>query len=438
MSGNRLKDIQKLETGWDNRLTIGPINLRSNQHSYGTIRASVSADTAKDDSRIGRAGSAYEMRPKPLTAYSSISTTLGFKHHKGTDELKELAVVRSILAREGVLLKLQNLCDKISKCDVLVQSSMILESELLDTLALMRTTTMNFTESLSIWRDSATKTKLQNPRVFEWEDQNYTLKIINDLDFLADQPVLLASLKLTKSTMKSNPLMLSNTLEHLDLHTDPERSASIDSGGQSDGEVFLERLRIRKAEKIILIEKSLFADSSSRTSKRGKCVLSQMSEECKNDEQNEMAQLIALLDALPKSSGEITPREGCGVNEVLPLNRSLSASSRFCSALEFSALDNDRETTSSANVPDDECCSMGVAAITADDLENVARIADPCPRLILAGAATVVILWSIMTAQDQKEVRSMSHVLMEPLQESIVLYTTFYYFFIHFCNKFFF
>lgn len=404
MSGNRLKDIQKLETGWDNRLTIGPINLRSNQLPYGAIRTSATADNGKDESRIGRAGSAYEIRPKPMTAYSSISTTLGFRHHKGTDESKELAVVRSILAREGILLKLQNLCDKISRCDVLVQSSMILESELLDTLALMRTTTISFIESLCIWRDTATNNKLQNPRVFEWEDQNYTLKIINDLDFLADQPVLLASLKLTKSTMKSNPLMLSNTLDHVDAHADPEKSASVDSGGQSDGEVFQERLRIRKAEKVILLEKTLFTDSSSRNLGRGKCLLSQMSAERTNDEENEMAQLISLLDTLTKSSEANTSGDGCGVNEVLPVGRSLSASNRFSSALEFSALDSKRDSINNAILQDEECSSMGVAAITADDLESIARIAHPCSRLILAGAATVVILRSTMTAENQKEV----------------------------------
>lgn len=420
MSGNRRKDIQKLEIGWDNRLTIGPINLRSNQHPYGVIKSSASADTSRDDSRIGRAGSAYEIRQKPLTACSSIPTTLGFKHHKGTDESKELAVVRSILAREGILLKLQNLCDKISKCDVLVQSSMIIESELLDTLALMRTTTMNFTESLCIWRDSAANRKLQNPRVFEWEDQNYTLKIINDLDFLADQPVLLASLKLTKSTVKSNPLMLSNTLDDLDVHGDPEKSASVDSGGQSDGDVFLERLRIRKAEKVILLEKSFFGGSLSCDSNRGKCILSQMSEECKNDEQSEMAQLISLLDALTKSSGANTPGESCLVNELLPLNKCLSASNRFSSAREFSVLDNERDATTSAIVQDEECSPMGVAAITADDLELVARIAQPSSRLTLTGAAIVVILRSTMTAQDQKEVRSTSHLPAVPSQKFIV------------------
>ena len=34
-----------------------------------------------------------------------------------------------------------------------------------------------------------------NPRVFYWMDNNYTLKITRDLDFLAEQPLLINSLQ---------------------------------------------------------------------------------------------------------------------------------------------------------------------------------------------------------------------------------------------------
>lgn len=409
MSGNRMKDMQKLETGWDNRLTIGPINLSLNQHQYGAVRSSAATsllpnNVSRDDSRVSRAGFAYEIKPKPLTAYSSISTTLGFKHHSGTDESKELAVVRSILARESVLLKLLTLCNKIAKYDILVQSSMTLESELLDTLALMRSTTINFIESLCVWRDSATDQKSKHSRVFEWEDQNYTLKIISDLDFLADQPILLASLKLTKATMISNPLMLSNTLEDMDLHADPVKRASVDSGGLSNGDVFFERLRIRKAEKVILKEKSMYADSSSDAVNKNKYddakkCLPQIPAELTNDEQNEMAELISQLDVLTKRSKTYSSRTKCSDDELnieaVPINRSLSASNRFSSALEFSSFGNDGDRSSPI-------------VITADDLELLSRIPDPCPRLLLAGAATLIILRSARAAQDEDEVTSLS------------------------------
>jgi hypothetical protein len=202
-------------------------------------------------------------RPKPRTAYSSISTTLRFKHHQGTDTVKELDVVKYILARESILLKLKNLCHEINQCDVLVQSSTALESELLDTLALMRETTTNYLDILTIWRESCTQYEPHNPRKFVWDGQNYTLKVTRDLDFLADQALLVSSLQLQQTKMLANPLMLPNTLEEGDTWIDPLQRASTDAGGDTEGFFFEERLRVRRAERVLLMELELSSDRES-------------------------------------------------------------------------------------------------------------------------------------------------------------------------------
>ena len=257
---------EQLEKGWNNDLKVRQtVGLVGNKHIFSpddNVKPFVESKSEVElfdptVSSIARGRLELSSRPKPLTAYASISTTLGFVHHDGTDEAKELDVIRYIMARESIILKLQNLCHKIGQCDKLVQSSMLLESELLDTLALMRATTVNFVEVLCSWRESSENHDSQNPRTFFWENQNYTTKVIHDLDFLADQPMLVESLQLTADKMRANPLMLPNTLEEGDTWINSIERAISDSGGHTEGEFYEERLRVRKAERVLLIELEL-------------------------------------------------------------------------------------------------------------------------------------------------------------------------------------
>ena len=287
-----------LEKGWNNHLSIGPVGSASiNQYAFTPDDNTRASDIMFDQDGYDQPGSPIAKsrnellsRPKPLTAYASISTTLGFVHHEGTDQSKELDVIRYVLARESIILKLQNLCYKISQCDILVQSSMVLESELLDTLALMRATTVNFLEIISIWRKSADDFDPRNPRTFIWEGQNYTLKIVRDLDFLADQQMLVDSLQLTSEKMRANPLMLPNTLEEGDSCVDEIERAIFDSCGQREGDFFEERLRVRKAEKVLLVELENHGDIRNFDQRRisnGNNVISCSGNECKGDEMSE-------------------------------------------------------------------------------------------------------------------------------------------------------
>jgi hypothetical protein len=201
---------------------------------------------------------------RPQSAFFSITAALGFKHHQGTDQEKELGVLKIIISRESVILKVKSLCYKISQCDILVKSSTKLESELLDVLVQMRTMTTSYIEHLLAWRKSIINYEPHNPKAFIWEGQNYTLKLIHDLDFLADQPMLVASLQLSEEKMTSNPLMLPNNLEEASkLIMDPLELASYDSEGQREGTFFEQRLRIRKAERVLLqeLESSDFQDN---------------------------------------------------------------------------------------------------------------------------------------------------------------------------------
>jgi hypothetical protein len=99
-----------------------------------------------------------------------------------------------------------------------------------------------------------------NLRKFLWEGTNYTLKITRDLDFLADQPLLISALKLPAEKIKANPLMLPNNLEEADTWMKPKQRAINDSGGLSEGIFFEERLRVRNAERVLLMELEIYSN----------------------------------------------------------------------------------------------------------------------------------------------------------------------------------
>ena len=191
------------------------------------------------------------------SAFESIATTLGFIHHEGTDQGKELDIIKCILMREGIIMKLKNICHKVSKCEILVQNPDNLELELLEALSGMRTTTTIFVELLCAWRQSAADYEPHNLKTFLWEGHNYTLKVTTDLDFLAEQPLIVAALHFPPEKMIKNPLMLPNSLEEGDTWISAMERASSDSCGLKEGSIFEERLRIRKAERVLLQELEL-------------------------------------------------------------------------------------------------------------------------------------------------------------------------------------
>jgi hypothetical protein len=268
----RSKTFHELEKGYDNNLNLinmsKKISTSSKQFGFtinekskspfsfvSELKPSYYENSYYRDDRNYTASRPNFDHSKPQSAFSSIIAALGFKHHQGTDQEKELGVLKIIISRESMILKIKSLCYKISQCDILVKSSTKLESELLDVLAQMRTMTTDYIEHLLTWRESIIDYEPHNPKAFMWEGQNYTLKLIHDLDFLADQPMLVASLQLSVEKMTSNPLMLPNNLEEPSkLIMDPLELASYDSEGQREGSFFEQRLRIRKAERVLLQE----------------------------------------------------------------------------------------------------------------------------------------------------------------------------------------
>lgn len=195
----------------------------------------------------------------PTSAYSSITGALGFKHHEGTSRDSELRVIRTIMKRESQLMKLSSLCSSASRRRNSDRHE--LGNQVLEAMVQLRDLTVQYIEDLCAWRVSTDNFNPYFPRVFFWDDANYTLKIVNDLDALSDNDFLLGLLNISSGKILRNPLMLSNNLDEIDSDVEPRERAIRDARGASEGPLFEDRLRIRKAERIFLQELECELDS---------------------------------------------------------------------------------------------------------------------------------------------------------------------------------
>ena len=189
-------------------------------------------------------------RMEAINMFSCISSTLDFIHHEGTDHDLELKVVKIVLVRENLLMGLQYLNEK-TKSSTNVDNTCM---NILESLAQIRGSTLNYLEALCLWRQSAHNASILSPRIFFWGGNNYTIKIVRDLDFLSRNHLIIDALHLNAEQFQSNPLMLTNNLYDPDTWMDPVERATLDADGCPQGPLFESRLRLRFAERILLQE----------------------------------------------------------------------------------------------------------------------------------------------------------------------------------------
>ena len=175
---------------------------------------------------------------------SQISSILGFNFHKGADRSLEVNVVKAIMSRETKLMQLSHYCVGKSNND----------SKILDLLMPLRDATINCVEAIELWRNSIATNNPIFPTPFMWDGINYILKMVNDVDFLANNMRFAFSIGLIPAKLRMNPLMLSNTLDDFLDVVDPFQRAGTDAGGKYCGLFFEERHRLRRAERVFLVE----------------------------------------------------------------------------------------------------------------------------------------------------------------------------------------
>lgn len=218
------KKKEKRESGWDNHQTVGRKETTAKKYGYAphtllkpTLFKNELEKMEGLSAQIEYEKVHYFNQPKPMPSYFSIAASLGLIHHDNTDVNKELEVVKRIIVRESLLLTLEMLCRKLVRWEALQRTTTDLENDLLLTLADMRERTVEYIDALIVWRESAINYDPLNPRIFYWEQRNYTLKITKDLNFLAEQPLFVNALGIPLEKIKTNPLMLPNTLEETEV-----------------------------------------------------------------------------------------------------------------------------------------------------------------------------------------------------------------------------
>lgn len=257
LSPVKSKRLVNLEKSWNDTRQISNQPRRHAQMTKD-IRKFVLQSVDGDIHQAERAVAAKARHTESTDIFSKISTTLNFTHHEHTDPKAEMKVVKIILIREGQVMTLQHLSGKTRTADDVSATS----TRVLDVLAEIRESTLNYLEALCLWRQTDPSGDAMSPRVFFWERKNYTLKIVTDLDFLADNTLIINALKISPEQFRSNPLMLTNNLDDPNTWMDPVERAGEDAGGVTQGPIFESRLRLRFAERILLQEIELASSPS--------------------------------------------------------------------------------------------------------------------------------------------------------------------------------
>lgn len=186
------------------------------------------------------------------SAFDSIAATFGFSHHHGTDKSSELKVLKKIMKRETLLSLLDEACFPKGTNTIVLQNKK--GSGVLDLMTQIRETTVDLIELICYWRSTMIGFDPECPRPFLYEETNYLLKTVSDMNFLSDIAPLVDGLGISADKMTQNPLMMPEPLNIEKLTTPPADWARKDANDEEGTELYQERLRLRKVEHILLQE----------------------------------------------------------------------------------------------------------------------------------------------------------------------------------------
>ncbi len=282
--------MRQLEQGWNNKINIEKHSRRiltygedirtflnksmtpktggGSPVGFGATTMPLTDSPEKEAARtqeMGEVGDSpytdHETEMRSSSVFETIASTFNFKHHEGMNEEIELKMIKCIVTRESTLMKLKHFVDKVEVRNPYGEISLkpSAGTKILDLMIEIRSVTLDYLDNLHRWRlsdkNNDPTVNSDNPKVFIWEGYNYTMKIVSDLDFLSEKVALVAALGQEPQKMRANPLMLPGTLEETaDTWIDPAMRASMDANNATSGELFEERLRLRNAERLLLLE----------------------------------------------------------------------------------------------------------------------------------------------------------------------------------------
>jgi len=161
---------------------------------------------------------------KQAPAFSSVAAIFNFQHHVGSNPALELTVLKEILIREDFIARIQESVQEMSQ-----EKSDVLSNESADMLKLLisnlRESSVEVIEAVLTWRNDfcntsrpVTSKKMLAPSIppaFFYHGQNYLLKMISDMDFLAKVGALPELVQIPSGNMKRNPLLMPLTLDEV-------------------------------------------------------------------------------------------------------------------------------------------------------------------------------------------------------------------------------
>lgn len=238
--------LKRLEKAWNSNVSHDQEPRRLAQMTEDIKHFIVKS--MSDGTETQKLVESFQKERQTVDTFTSIASTLGFRHHEGTDSGMELRIIKVIMMRESLLMSLKFSAEQVERQGNLEGNN------LLPLMAQMRETTINYLSFLNLWRQTASTNGDGTVRAFIWENENYTMKVINDLDFLSENPVIIDTLNLTQEQLRCNPLMLSNNLEDINTWMAPEDRALADCQGDSSHPDYRNRLTLRHAERLLLLE----------------------------------------------------------------------------------------------------------------------------------------------------------------------------------------
>lgn len=158
-------------------------------------------------------------------------------------------IVKTIVMREGYVFKLKSLSDSVHKHNTLDG----FQGQILEVLSQVKEVTLRYLEYICQWREAKSYV---DTHPFIYEGNNYTIKLLSDLNFLADNTLIANDLNVNAVDLTYNPLMLRENLYNTShKRLSPIARALKDVGSKGERSPRFEmRLRLRVAESVLLRE----------------------------------------------------------------------------------------------------------------------------------------------------------------------------------------
>ena len=260
---------------WQFYTQLVPVRDEKRDELCRMLGATLNIAQRRDDKRV------LPANPFAPTSATPAGTNAAVGRSEAAGRQIEMQVLKACVVREGYLRRLREMATRLQRGDKTALTEKVEGYGLVDLLVLTRAASLDVVETICCWRDAAgggggggrrrghagsdKKGSSAYPRrarpPFLWNGRNYLIKMCHDLDFLSEVGPLVKALGLQPGTLRCNPFMMPDNLEH---RSSANAAKMQMAGGTADGsgsvgvrdrvEDEAEMLRVHEAESVILLE----------------------------------------------------------------------------------------------------------------------------------------------------------------------------------------